>query len=393
MKTTYTIAVTAPFWMEYASELLKGAQAYAREQTNMRVIALPIHEHGQSPISSKGTHFDGLFAFANVKDQQWIETLWKNGLPVVNSSGDIQDSDIPMIRPEPIYLKAAEYLKKLGRQDVAFVCPDLQKHPAWKPLCDGFRLDVPTLGLNSHIFSQCEVDPGYAPSRIFEAHLETELIAFLKKLPKPAGVWCPNDELAALVCECARISGLSVPQDIAVIGTGNSQISRLSTPSISSFKLPAQTIGYEGMRLLHQLILEKYPPKEPIHISIPVPPIIERESTITQAPDRTLTLAREFILNHASDGITIKDVLAQIPMSRMTFYNLYKASFGCTPAEDLRRSRLESAKNLLASSSMNITEVASACGFNEPNKFYVFFKRETTLSPSQWRDENNKTHP
>jgi hypothetical protein len=47
--------------------------------------------------------------------------------------------------------------------------------------------------------------------------------------------------------------------------------------------------------------------------------------------------------------------------------------------------RLDLAKRLLSSSEMSITEVGHTCGFDEPNKFYVFFKREAGKSPTQWR--------
>ncbi|MCF7675443.1 MAG: AraC family transcriptional regulator [Akkermansiaceae bacterium] len=48
--------------------------------------------------------------------------------------------------------------------------------------------------------------------------------------------------------------------------------------------------------------------------------------------------------------------------------------------------RSDAAKRLLESSNMGITQIAHACGFDEPNKFYVFFKRETGKSPTEWRN-------
>ncbi len=58
---------------------------------------------------------------------------------------------------------------------------------------------------------------------------------------------------------------------------------------------------------------------------------------------------------------------------------------GQTPGRKPPNVRLDAAKRLLTEGDMSITGVGHACGFDEPNKFYVFFKRETGHSPSEWR--------
>jgi transcriptional regulator GlxA family with amidase domain len=48
--------------------------------------------------------------------------------------------------------------------------------------------------------------------------------------------------------------------------------------------------------------------------------------------------------------------------------------------------RIWHAQHLLTSSQMKIRDIASACGFNSPNRFYAAFKRIVGQQPADFRE-------
>jgi AraC family transcriptional regulator len=51
----------------------------------------------------------------------------------------------------------------------------------------------------------------------------------------------------------------------------------------------------------------------------------------------------------------------------------------------LRRQRIERAKTLLHDPNLDLTEIAMILGYANQSSFGVAFKRETGLTPMQWR--------
>jgi AraC family transcriptional regulator len=51
----------------------------------------------------------------------------------------------------------------------------------------------------------------------------------------------------------------------------------------------------------------------------------------------------------------------------------------------LRRQRIEQAKTLLRDPNLDLTQIAIILGYANQSSFGVAFKRETGLTPMQWR--------
>jgi AraC-like DNA-binding protein len=70
---------------------------------------------------------------------------------------------------------------------------------------------------------------------------------------------------------------------------------------------------------------------------------------------------------------------------------LYNKVTGSTPTQEIIKLRIEKAKRLLAGhADLEIKQVASAVGYEDPLYFSRLFKRETGLAPTAFRDSMNR---
>ena len=67
------------------------------------------------------------------------------------------------------------------------------------------------------------------------------------------------------------------------------------------------------------------------------------------------------------------------------FIHLFREYTGFSPHAYVTRLRLDKAKDLMVSTTMNISEIAFAVGYANPLYFSRLFKRHTGLSPSRFR--------
>ncbi len=99
----------------------------------------------------------------------------------------------------------------------------------------------------------------------------------LKLRPRPDGVFCYNDPVAAGAIKAVLEAGLSVPADIAIIGAGNVHYSDLLRIPLSTVDQNSARIGEAAAELLSERMSSKTP-LAPRSIFIE-PRVIVREST------------------------------------------------------------------------------------------------------------------
>ena len=89
--------------------------------------------------------------------------------------------------------------------------------------------------------------------------------------------------------------------------------------------------------------------------------------------------------NITVSDITIDDIAAAVNVSRTGLYRKVKNIMGTSPMEFLREARIRKAMQMLDNPSVNVSEVAYACGFSDPKYFSKCFKAATGQTPTEYK--------
>ncbi|MBQ6227648.1 MAG: substrate-binding domain-containing protein [Prevotella sp.] len=83
--------------------------------------------------------------------------------------------------------------------------------------------------------------------------------------------------------------------------------------------------------------------------------------------------------------LSVEDIASDMHLSRVQLYRKVKALTGATPVELLRKARLTRGRQLLETTSKNISEVAYEVGFSAPSYFTKCYKDEFGTLPGEGR--------
>jgi LacI family transcriptional regulator len=111
----------------------------------------------------------------------------------------------------------------------------------------------------------------------------------LKLNPRPDGIFCYNDAIAYGAIAAALDASLRVPEDVAIVGCGNTLYNKFLKIPLTSVDQQTMAIGQKAGKLALQLI-EAGEPVPPQRILLE-PKLVIRKSTQRKA-DKTPRAAR-----------------------------------------------------------------------------------------------------
>jgi LacI family transcriptional regulator len=93
----------------------------------------------------------------------------------------------------------------------------------------------------------------------------------------------------------------------------------------------------------------------------------------------------QFIKRHSDRRIQVSDILQEVPISRRALEKGFRKWLGRSPAEEIRRVRVDRAVQLLCDTSWSMPRIATAVGFIRPELLTRAFRRELGTTPSEFR--------
>jgi LacI family transcriptional regulator len=229
--------------------------------------------------------------------------------------------------------------------------------------------------------------PAYSTGHMQWKDKRRWLAAELKKAPKPLALFAATDDHALEVVELCEDMGISVPEEVSVVGMDNSllAVDAMRTP-ISSMDQNFTTLGYRGAELLDHLMRGKPAPPQPI--LIPPAGLIARKSSDLLAVNHPgLARSLRYIWTNYHKPIGVDDLARVAGMSRSGLHQSFIERIGRTPGSELHRVRIENVKRLLSQSKIKLDEIAEKSGYQSANSLWVAFKQSTGLSPKQYQKQ------
>ncbi|MCW3089903.1 MAG: helix-turn-helix-domain containing protein AraC type [Ferruginibacter sp.] len=106
--------------------------------------------------------------------------------------------------------------------------------------------------------------------------------------------------------------------------------------------------------------------------------------------DESVKKAQDFIEKNFQDKITVEKLSVMFSVGRRSLERRFKKATCNTVSAYIQRVKMEAAKKGFETSRKNITEVMYDVGYSDTKAFRTVFKRNTGLSPVEYRNRYNK---
>lgn len=251
-RPTYS-TVGNPFFTEIIQPITKIA-----EQENFDLI-LQSSKNDQrtlekclSKIKEKAVKGIILLASPSTNDEEYYAKLDETGIPIV-VIGKLKWNykNIFSVDTDNFAISYAmiQHLIGNGHTKIACIHPPLSYHSAIDRL-EGYKkcLGDNNIPINDEWITDC----GYSSEETIEC-----VKKLLTSSNRPTAIFTTDELKVLTIYNVAASIGLSIPEDISVVGISSSYITKLLSPSLSVFQLPVVELGEVATKLLFEKIKNK----------------------------------------------------------------------------------------------------------------------------------------
>ena len=219
---------------------------------------------------------------------------------------------------------------------------------------------------------------------------QRDLVRWVASLPKPVGVMACFDIRGRQLLDACRVSGVRVPDDVAVIGVDDDAVlCELSDPPLSSVILDGPRTGYRAAQMLEAMMSGQRLRRTSAG-SCPEASRVGVRPMRWPSPMPTSPRPSASSESGRARGSTWTTCCAK-SRSRGACWNRDSAAqLGRTPHAEILRCRIDRAKDLLAATDLPLKNIARATGIAHAEYLSVVFKRSTGRSPLQYRKEQRR---
>lgn len=364
------------------SGIVRGVAHYAQTR-NWRVQLCGDSERELTELQ-RNFQVDGIIA--HVTRDETARHLEHFGIPVVNVSGHN-----PMKYPFPF---AVHEMDLAGQMAADYFWNRGFRHFAVEPLPMRFPevyVSLGALGFIRKIQDYGAVVHGLqeslARTRLDPSSKQTQAfpVEHLNDLPQPAAVFVVGDRLAARIAGMCQDQGLSVPEDIALLGFGDFElVCETAYPPLSSIQTQNEEQGRQAAGLLYQMLTGATLEKRE-HL-IPPSGIVTRRSTdALSIEDRVVAKAVGYIRSADLRDISCQMVANACGINRRTLERKFRQSLGHTLYTEIQHWRCARARTLIQTSRLPLKAVAIDAGFRDADHMGKVFKSILGQRPKDLR--------
>ncbi|HEX4797471.1 MAG TPA: DNA-binding transcriptional regulator, partial [Humisphaera sp.] len=341
-----------------------------------------LSEHGRGdsvPAWLSGWKGNGIIA--RIENRRIARAVQECGLPTVDMSSARLLPKLPWVSTdnEAIARLALNHLRERGFRHVGYCGLSDFQWSVWR--AEHFKRLAEEAGCGCQIHMARRRGDRAAAWAIEQR----ELAAWVRSLPKPAGVFSCYDIRGRQILEACRSANLRVPDDVAVIGVDNDLVlCELAEPPLSSVIPDTRRTGYLAAQLLERMMSGRAV-KPLVHLVEPLGIATRQSTDVLAIEDQEVSAAVQFIRNHACEGITVDRVLDAVPVSRRMLERRFRRIVGRTPHEEIVRVQVERASQMLRGTDLPLKTIAERIGLRHGEYLSVLFKRATGIALGAFR--------
>jgi LacI family transcriptional regulator len=370
------VALLVGAWNEYGRGIIEGVWQYA-QQHGPWLLEMDPSEPDENVDVPRGWSCDGMIA--SIQTRRLETKLKAMDVPVVNVSGSRRSGDhFPRVTSDAdaVMAMAVAHLRDKGLKRIAY-CGEPHR---------------PFIGFWTDAFRRIMGDDAmvYQPPRRIDSEAgaedhQADRRRWIESLPKPVGIIGWATGICRQVAMACVSAGLEVPEDVAIISLATEDLlGKVVHPPISGVDVPVKRIGYEAAARLDLMLRGQH--AEPHETRLLPLGVTTRQSTdLVACDDPQVRQALRFIREHSHEGIDVRDVLAAVPMARRSFERRFQAVTGRSPAEEIRRVKIEKVRGMLDATDLPIPDIAEACGFKYFEHMIPVFRKYHGCTPSRYR--------
>lgn len=334
----------------------------------------------------QGCRPDGvLFRLLASDEWQAVRRFLRLGVPVVQIDDVLAPRKCCCVVEDrrAIGRAAAEHFAQRGFRNMAYLHSEIYPDVRLNPLCGGFIERARALGAQTHMIAV------QRRGRVIPWDRTQALAAVFRKeisgLPLPLGIFTFHDGMAVRICEYCQAVGLSVPEQVAVLGWGNDgyQCDFAATP-LSSVDPNFEAQGRAGAELLDKLMAGGAVPKTPVLIA-PAGIVTRKSTDMLALPDLDTARALRYMWEHLAEPLGVGDVADAVAISRRKLERHFRQHLGRSVNEELNRKRVEWSCELLTATKLPSREIGRQVGFNSGAYFHVVFRNLMGTTPKKYR--------
>lgn len=261
---------SSPFEDLFYFEITRGILNRSRKYDYNIIISRPIMSNSELPDIVYSGDADGIIFMQDIAPIL-IEKAVACKLPFVIVDSHSRNNKITSINPDYITaaFDATNYLIENGHTDIAVVSSKIVSD-FYKQTSEGFKKamkknSLPIRKKYTEIFAENENSAYKAAQSLFK---DTSHI--------PSAVLCTVDSFAIGVIRCIKEMGLSVPDDVSVIGIDDTLLSRYIEPKLTTVGIDKAGMG----SLALDMLFDKIDGKEVQSISLPMQLIVRDSVTV-----------------------------------------------------------------------------------------------------------------
>ncbi|SFC93920.1 transcriptional regulator, LacI family [Bacillus sp. OV322] len=251
---TETIGVLMPRLLDmFASRVLEGIDEYVHERGSSVIVC---NTDNNRDRTMKYLQFlgekrvDGIIFVSQLLEEDYYRMMADMKIPIILVSTISYEFQLPYVKVDDYHaaFSATQYLIQKGHKKIAMIAGEQTDPVAGIPRIEGFKSALKSAGLTP--------DDRFIVSTGGYSHSDGKrgMEQILARGLDVTSVFACSDELAVGAMSVAYKKGISIPDDLSIIGYDNTPLAEMSFPPLTTVAQPLYDMGNKSAEMLFNMM-------------------------------------------------------------------------------------------------------------------------------------------